>query len=244
MGKKKVVDVASTPNVPMIRPVDIPLAEGVDLGDGAVFVRLETFEALDTFWMNNRQEVEFAAEGGGDANFLRQYEWVFGPTKQSVVKAVMRWDALGIRCEWFDSYAADPQFHDACLEDQRGARASGIRAGDWDAMDEESFKEWEAGKYKGHWILVNLPLGQTHEELFCEPTRIGEPGEVYEKDMDVRFVEALYQRRIFDESECDISLLEDGLRFRSSRAMFDLVKELRDASEECEAYFAAESNGL
>jgi hypothetical protein len=242
MVKKKALDVADTPSVPMIRPGDIPLAEGVDLGGGAMFVKLETFEALNTFWINNMERMEFAVEGGGGGNFLRQYEWVFGPTKQSVVKAVMRWDALEIRCEWFDSYAEDPQFHNVCLEDMRCARTDGIAKGNWDAIEELSFKDWEAGKYKGNWILVNLPLGETHYGLFCDPDRRKDIGDIHEKDVDPRFVELSYQKRIFDESESDLSVLGDGLWFRTRRDMTTLVQELRDNPEELEAYFAVDED--
>ncbi len=37
---------------------------------------------------------------------LDGYEWVFGPTKASVVNAVFRWDQIGIECTWYD-WASD-----------------------------------------------------------------------------------------------------------------------------------------
>lgn len=95
------------------KPIDIPLAEGVFLDGNAVFVRLPTYQTLKNFWEKHCAALPYSAEGVsgilGEKEYLHEYEWVFGPTKAAVVKAVMRWDQLGVDCEWYDWAGRDPQ---------------------------------------------------------------------------------------------------------------------------------------
>lgn len=79
-----------------------------------MFVTLPTLPALEVFWAKHRQQFPFAATGismidGQD--FLNEYEWLFAPTIPALVKAVTRWDEVGIQVEWYDWATVDPDDH-------------------------------------------------------------------------------------------------------------------------------------
>ncbi len=93
-------------------PIDIPLPERAPLENGAMFVVLRTLDELEAFWLEHRARFPYAASACpscfdyDEQLCLDDYEWVFGPTKASVVNAVFRWDQIGIECTWYD-WASD-----------------------------------------------------------------------------------------------------------------------------------------
>tara|TARA_A100001391_G_scaffold158059_1_gene116346 strand:- start:285 stop:833 length:549 start_codon:yes stop_codon:yes gene_type:complete len=86
-----------------LRPIDIPLPEGKLFDGGVMFVRLQTLDALEQFWKAHRDRFGYACEGCGGQdrpNFLHEYDWVFGPSKLAVVRAVLRWGQSNLGCEF------------------------------------------------------------------------------------------------------------------------------------------------
>lgn len=79
-------------------PINICYPERTPLTGGAVFVRLNTLEELDTFWRENRAHLPFAAEESTlDGNtFIEDRAWVFAPSKIALVRAALRWDAFDL----------------------------------------------------------------------------------------------------------------------------------------------------
>lgn len=102
-------------------PIDIKLPERVPMEGGALFVSLHTIGELEAFWNAHRNSLPFAAQGvliGDQQHFLNEFEWIFAPTKAALVKAVTRWDQVGIRCEWFDWAGSQPSDHAAWFRDR------------------------------------------------------------------------------------------------------------------------------
>jgi len=87
--------------VPTIRrPLDIVYPEHTPLQDGAIFVQLPTLSQQEAFWRNHGAHLPYAVEEGWPCDlYLGEDGWLFAPTKTALVKAVLRWDALGIGVE-------------------------------------------------------------------------------------------------------------------------------------------------
>ncbi|EIX0136145.1 hypothetical protein Q2R95_004366 [Escherichia coli] len=180
-----------------VKPRDIALPENTPLEGGAVFVKLQTLDALDTFWNQHRNQFAYAANGctvfdGG--NFLDGDEWVFGPSKVSVVKAAMRWDQMGIGCEWYDWPRRDPAGYETYHMDRKLDRAAKIKEGTWTAEDEARFLERTPENYQGWWILTKLPLGLSFDDW----TSLGAP-ELRDPTLSHAAVIEWFQNLTFDD---------------------------------------------
>jgi len=72
-----------------VNPVAIALPQEQAIPNGTVVVSLATMADLETFWKKHGDQLPYACEGsntGEDPIFLREYDWVFGPTRASVIK--------------------------------------------------------------------------------------------------------------------------------------------------------------
>ena len=163
-------------------PVDLSLPERVLMEDDSMFVTLPTLDELEQFWNANRGQFAFACEGVSTKRptFLREYEWIFGPTRTSVVRAVMRWDRLNVGCEFYDRASVDPAIHEAFFKDRDEYRESQMLRSRWTSDNELAYREdclrRSHATYRGWWQLKNLPRGYdpdtwfnpaiAHEELF------------------------------------------------------------------------------
>lgn len=79
------------------RPFDITYPEHTPLQNGALFVVLPTLHEQEEFWRSHGAQLPYAVEEGWTCDtYLGDDGWLFAPTKASLVKAVLRWDALGI----------------------------------------------------------------------------------------------------------------------------------------------------
>lgn len=156
-------------------PIDIPLQQGVILESGAVFVVLRTLAELEAFWLKNRHALPYAAKGiayGECQLFLNEYEWVFAPTKASLIKTVCRWDVVGIKCEWYDWATEEPSMHASWFVERDQFRIAQINSLLWDAESEENYqqdcKKRSPDTYRGWWILSNLPNGIEQYDWFSD----------------------------------------------------------------------------
>ncbi|MFS2160650.1 hypothetical protein ACCD10_25370 [Pseudomonas sp. Pseusp122] len=167
-----------------VLPSDIALPERTLLANGAMFVRLPTLDQLEHFWNEHRSSFAYAAQGlawGHSRNsFLQAEEWVFGPTKASVVSTACRWEEMGFRCQWYDWAADDPESHSQWFIERTEYRNSRVASGDWSSGNEELYqldlKARTPETYRGWWELRNLPGGMEDAAWFglsrievCDP---------------------------------------------------------------------------
>jgi len=162
-------------------PVHIELTQRTLLGEGTCFVRLRTLDELDEFWSKHREKFPFACEGKNtdEPIFLREYEWVFGPSKAAVIRTVLRWGRSGIDCEFYDWAKLNPQLHEMFFLDRDAYRDAMIERGIWLEKNEADFRSDCVRRtietYRGWWRFCNLPSGYSpndwlngdrgHEEL-------------------------------------------------------------------------------
>ncbi len=141
-------------------PLDIELPFEKMLPGGAFRVMLPTLAQLEAFWNANRESFAFAAEGllaDRGQEFMHEYEWIFAPSTQALVKAVYRWDEWGIRPIWYDWATAEPLEHEAFFGELDEVRATRTAEGSWTADEEAGFRSRTPETYRGWWKLHNLP---------------------------------------------------------------------------------------
>jgi len=144
-------------------PAYIELTDRMSLESGALFVRLQTLAELEEFWCEHRGKFAFACEGkaSDQSSFLHEYEWVFGSTKDAVVRTVLHWEQSGISCEFYDWAKHDPQMHKLFFLDREAERESMIERGIWSEEDEVDFcsdcVRRSPETYRGWWRFCNLP---------------------------------------------------------------------------------------
>lgn len=189
-------------------PVEIKLPEGVLLDDGTMFVVLKTLAELEEFWQLNSQRFTYAARGiiyGSRQFFLGENEWIFASTKKSLVKAVTRWDQIGIRCEFYDWSKNDPDMWRFFFDDRENYRKSKVKEGCWSADDEAEFQKRTPETYRGWWKIGNLPKEMEDMEWFSVHSAV----EVIDPRTSEEVVEATLQEETFDDWKAgDVGELE------------------------------------
>lgn len=122
-------------------PIEISLPERTLLDNGTMFVTLRTLDELETFWKENRDTFSYAAQGieiDGEPTFLKDYEWVFGPSKAAVIQTVGRWKELGVDAEWLEDAEWFTQWPAELLDPELSAQAQS------DVLAERLFDDWKA----------------------------------------------------------------------------------------------------
>jgi hypothetical protein len=202
-----------TPKVqPQPLSTRLPLPHGVVLDEGAVAVMLVTDEEVRTFWEARRSEFNYCAHGcavkGEVDNLLEEGEWVFGPTKSSVIRALSRWDAVGIRVEWYD-WAGDvngawPTFAE-WMEDQVVDRTTALREGTWSAENEHAFQN----PVTAWWELRDTPPGfpDVREALMFEDVSDLADGAMSSADVGTLFREKAFDHW-FDHGTYNVYCME------------------------------------
>ena len=150
-------------------PIDIRLPERVTMEGGAVFVVLRSLDELETFWNENRDKFPYSAEGilyGDKQYYLNECEWIFAPSKAEVVKAVCRWDQIGIECKWYDWAIDSPDEYAGLLYDRDHYRKEMIEKNQWSESDEEEYRNRSPDSYRGWWTLRNLPINTHFNDWF------------------------------------------------------------------------------
>ncbi|MGO4382116.1 hypothetical protein [Pseudoduganella sp. RAF53_2] len=140
-------------------PIDISLPETLEVA-GAMFVRLTTATDLRSFWELHKSRFSFAAKGIALTNgqtFLHGSEWIFARTKAELIKAVTRWDEIGIQCIWYDWATAAASDHAGWFQDRDQYRNECLKNQTWSSQDE---LEYQADcltrtpeTYRGWWTL-------------------------------------------------------------------------------------------
>ncbi len=183
-------------------PVCIDLPERTLLEHGAFFVRLRTLDELEEFWSTYQDEFAFACEGKSSERpkFLKEYDWVFGPTKAAVISTVLRWGKSDIGCEFYDWVKNDPLMHEMFFLDRDADRDFMIKKGVWTEKEEIDFCTdcalRSSRTYRGWWRFSNVPDGysasewlnggQSHQELI-------------DPHMDPLVAATILQEQVFDD---------------------------------------------
>jgi hypothetical protein len=218
-----------------ILPIDMALPERILFDDGVMFVHLRTLDELERFWRENRHRFEYACEGHDRSErqeFLRSYEWIFGKSKAAVVRAVLRWDVMGVGVEFFDFSKHDPEMYAEWFRDRDACRRSEIEQGNWTSDDERNYQadciRRSPESYKGWWQLKNLPGEWTNSEWF---DGWSDREELFDPNMPVATVERILQEQTFDswqESDSEEIKYHDSDSIDSEIAMWRQLQSLGD----------------
>lgn len=183
-------------------PVDVSLLDKELLDDGVMFVVLPTLADLEQFWREHKTQFLYGCNGHvWETNtFLRGYEWVFGSSKAAVVRAVMRWDVLGLKCEFYDWAKHEPIDHVSWFRNRDLIRTHDITAGLWTVDDENTYQvdcvRRSPSTYRGWWTLGNLPHGYDQSEWFSS---FSDADELFDYDMPIAQVTRMLQEKTFDD---------------------------------------------
>jgi hypothetical protein len=182
-------------------PIDIALPVLTPLEGGALFVVLPTLHDLSNFWQEHQATLPYAAKGrvdGEEQNFLNEYEWVFGPTKESVVQNVFRWNQVGIACNWHDWASSCPDEHADFFTDRELARKESIENVSWTDDDEAEYQvdclKRTPQTYRGWWELKNLPAGINSLDWFSTWVE-----EIIDPNLPINVVTQMLQVQTFDD---------------------------------------------
>ncbi|MGO2579587.1 MAG: hypothetical protein ACTH7Y_02980 [Halomonas sp.] len=124
-------------------PVNIELAELELSVNGTMFVKLKTLSELEDFWEKNKELFKYAVEGvdlNCDQTFLNGYEWVFGKTKESVVRTFMRWDETSVKCDFYDQSKENYKEHKSFFLERDNYREDMMKRDTWTIEDEEEYQ--------------------------------------------------------------------------------------------------------
>lgn len=207
-------------------PVDIQLPEGVVQENGTIFVRLDTLSELEEFWKKNSRKYNYAARGvdsGEDNYYLKKSEWVFALTKASLVKTILRWEQIGLRCTFYEWSKEDPVEWASFFTDRNRYRIEQISQGSWKSEDEAAYVSDNLKRspetYRGWWKISNEPTALNID--WFSPNN---DFELIDPTMPVDIVEATVQEAIFDDwKESDAGDLE----FLDHAGVYEYIEFLR-----------------
>lgn len=182
-------------------PNDLRYNHGEALDGGAQFCRLETLADLKTYWDQRRADMPYACVGTSfiePARFLGHHEWVFAPTKEALIAAVVRWDEFRIFPRWYDVMSDERSARTEFQRRRAKRRDLNMALGVWTPQDEAAYASnvhpVRDASRRGFWRLAGLPCGLTHFDWFSEHARMPNDPEL-PKDR----VELLLKRLTFDD---------------------------------------------
>lgn len=221
-------------------PIDMLAPEGILLPCGAIRVHLRSLEAVERFWHAHRDAMPYSAEGhrnySGEQEYLPVGNWIFGPTKISVVKTLVRWDELEADCEWYDWARAEPKEHARFFVDQEDLRAFYRSVGTWTDQNEQNFLAKTPETYRGWWEFKNVPLqmADIRSSLL--------PAEIYERSATKQVILDGMQEAVFNHGlEGRVSPMGHQITFRDAFDLDRFVEDLREDDSFREAYDQRES---
>lgn len=146
---------------------------------------------------------------------------MFGPSKEAVVKAVFRWDQVGIKCEWYDWAGDNPKEHAYWFAERDNYRTSQKTKNTWGEADEAEYQEdcekRSPETYRGWWILTNLPDNCSHLDWFSG----WDFPEIIDPNVSVKIVAQILQQHTFDDWEasgcgevgfCDQQRIDENIK--------------------------------
>lgn len=171
------------------------------LAGGAQFCCFDTLKQLKSYWESARASKRYACVGTGymcPARFLETHEWIFSPTKEALVAAVVRWEEFRIAPRWFDLMSDEPSIGRRLQHRRATRRDLHLARGTSSRLDEAAYvsnsQQGRGRGRQGFWRLVNLPCGLSHFDWFSEQARFLEDPELPKER-----VEVLLQQATFDD---------------------------------------------
>ena len=183
------------------------------LENDSLYVRLKTISDLETFWIENHEKYPFFAGRGIESSLLGWSDFIFSTSKVAAVKAALRWDQFGIRCQWYDwkndkssVLKESDSDYQSWFANRESERKSLIKDECWTSFDEEQYRldciYRTPETYHGWWILVNLPLNLRFEgDIF--PLELLDSKTLIDPTLSNEDVENRYQEIIFDTWSID-----------------------------------------
>ena len=178
------------------------------LAGGAQFFRFDTLEQLKSYRARERTAMRYACVGTGfldPARFLEPHEWIFSPSKEALVAAVVRWDEFGIAPRWYDSMSDELSVRQEFRRSRDARRDLRMALGTWSREDEAAYvantKRGAPAGRRGFWRLANLPCGLTHFDWFSEHASFPD-----DPELPREHVEVVLQRKTFDDWKAHQSL--------------------------------------
>lgn len=206
-----------------------------------MFVTLSTLDQLETFWREHKDKFKFACEGSGldDPVFLREYEWVFGTSKATVVQTVMRWKKLGISCELYDWSKDEPIWWRSFFADRDLYRESQIKKGLWSNEDEGAYQtdciRRSPETYRCFWQFKNLPALYSNDDWFSQT---GEREELFDPKMPTEEVEQKLQEQTFDDWK-DSNV--EPIKYRDRTSIEEIIVYWRREKKDGQDYYGKEN---
>lgn len=182
-------------------PSQLRYDHGEVLQGAAQFFRFDALDELKSYWAHARAAMRYACVGTGfmvPGRFLDPHDWIFSPSKEALVAAVVRWDEFKITARWYDSMSDELSTRPHLQRRRALRRDLRMALGTWTADDETAFafdsrESLGLGRH-GFWRLDNLPCGLTLFDWFSEHAKFPD-----DPEMPRDHVEAALQRVTFDD---------------------------------------------
>lgn len=185
----------------LVVPSQLQYDHGEMLEGGAQFFRFDTLDELKSSWASTRTFMRYACVGTGfstPARFLEPHEWIFSPSKEALVAAVIRWEEFKIRPRWFDLMSDEFSTRHRLQRRRVASRDLRLALGTWSNEDEAAYvfnsQSGRGSGRQGFWRLDNLPCGLTHFDWFSEHAVVPEDPELPKGQ-----VELILKRLTFDD---------------------------------------------
>jgi len=196
-------------------PSELRYDHGEVLPGGARFFRFDTLDELKAYWARERASMHYACVGTGfmsPARFLEPHEWIFSPSKEALVAAVVRWDEFKITPRWYDSMSDELSTRHHLQRRRAVRRDLRMALGTWSHEDEAAYvrnsqRRRGLGRH-GFWRLDKLPCGLTHLDWFSEHARFPEDPELPRQRVELALKKATFDDWKDHEHFNDVSMLE------------------------------------
>ena len=194
---------------------------------------------MEDFWRAHREEMPYSAGGhrnpDGKQQYLRPREWIFGPSKISVIQALTRWEELEADCEWFDWAKAEPKQHARYFVDLEDLRAFYRGNGTWTEQAEQEFLAKTPETYRGWWEFKNLPFETADIRLSALPPA------VYDRSASKSVVLSGMQEALFNDGLGGrVSPIGYQVTFRDALDVDRFIQDLREDHFFRELYYHRE----
>lgn len=94
------------------------------------------------------------------------YQWIFGPTKASVIETVLRLGKSGIHASFYNWKIHDPAMWGSFFADRNAYRSDMQKNGTWTTEDEKEWQSRTEENYHGWWRFEGVPDSSDVNEWF------------------------------------------------------------------------------
>lgn len=217
------------------RPLDYPLPWNVEVVPGVLHVKLATLHQLRECWYAHRHRYRYAASGiawstGND--FMEDTEWFFGMDRVNLIKAVFRWEQLGVHVRFVDFAAGDDPEADFFFRDQAVYWAALMKERALTEEEERERVSYLPEQYRGYWTLAQVPMDL--DTYYLNDVELTDPA------MPVPEVETVLLTQYFESSRA----AGDGeVAFHSAEDMEEEIGYWEQEREAGQDYCGRENEG-